>query len=190
MEILGISYEELTNLMLVDPPQPKDPEVMTLKEKLEKLEKENQEAKLSAQKAQEEKMLNEFKGKIKQSVASNEKYEFINIVGDEAIDQILSVCEEYYNETFNDETGTGQHLDIDKAADYVENYLEKQFSKLKTSKKLGFASSLDSDSQKTQSQQKQISPTLTNQTDGQSSLVETLNPDERLRKIALKYSQK
>jgi len=188
LELLGLSYEDITNAMLIDPPREKDPEVMTLKQKLEELEKENKEAKTKAEQDKLDSILAGFKKDIREAVKDADKFEFINLVGDEAIEQIYNVCEEYYNETIDQETGLGQHLELDKAADYVENYLEKQFSKLKTSKKLGFASAPVGE-QKTHPQ-KQFSQTLTNQIDGSSSQVETLNPEERMRKIALKYSQK
>jgi len=183
LEQLGVPWEKAVELMAQDPLPPKDPEVITLKQKIEQMEKLNQERELENKKKEEEQVVIQFKGDLKRTAeADPDKYEMILIHGDQAIETAYEVMEEYYREN-------QEMLPLDKSLEYVENYLTKEAEKIAKAKKLGFNTSKDA---QVSPQAKSLAPTLTN-----STVISTphedlsrLSPDDRMKAIVAKYSKK
>ena len=119
-------------------------------------------AKKSKKQQQEEATINNFKENIKKTVGENaEKYEILESMGQH--DLVYEVIEQHHKET-------GEILDIDKAAESVENYLESQLEKIAgTSKFKTKFSSIESNEPETKPAHNPVQPrnniadTLTNQ---------------------------
>lgn len=134
LESLGMTYEEFTQALLNEidgkPTITTEDKVEELYKKLaekERLEKEREE---QARKQQEEQAISQFKSNIKEHVkADTDKFEMINLY--EAFDEVYDTIEAYFEET-------GEMLDVDRAAQEVENQLFEEAQKIKKAKKLGF----------------------------------------------------
>ena len=102
------------------------------KSKFEELENRLQEREEAEVEAKYENAKHNFMSEIENAVASDEKYELINSSNGEEL--VYNVIEEHYNET-------GNILEIDEAAQAVEEYLEAEVEKMlrlnKVSSKLG-----------------------------------------------------
>ncbi len=137
LEELGLSYEDLTKMVLNDGQLPADMQMKLMREELEndyRSKFEELETKLTEkEKAEEEAKYNEtitqFKSDINEFVDGSENYELIQ--QSEAYDLVYDVIEQYYEEN-------QRILDTKEAADQVEEYLEEEYGKiLEKSKKLG-----------------------------------------------------
>lgn len=183
LEQAGIPWEKAVELMAQDPLPAKDPEVVTLKQKLEQMEKQNADKEIENKKKEEEQAIIQFKGDLlKKAESDPDKYELILIHGQSAIETAYEVMEEYYREN-------NELLALDKSLDYVENYLTKEAEKIAKARKLGFITSKDA---QVSSQAKSLAPTLTNSTviSAPHEDLSRLSPDERMKAIVAKYSKK
>jgi hypothetical protein len=132
LEANNLSYDKLTEHILSG--TKKDPAVKKLELEL-KAEKElRQKRDEEARKLAEEKALSDFKtervSKIKEA---GEKYQLVNALGDYEL--VHQVTQEHFDATKN-ENGVGEILSFEKAAEMVEDYLDKQIAKLKDVPKL------------------------------------------------------
>jgi hypothetical protein len=137
LELLGLSYDELTQAMLADGSIPPEVQIRRLDEKLEQFKSEQQKAeelrienekKLARE--NEERIITNFKGEISQYIKDNvSRYELTAF--EEQQDLVFDVIDEHYNRT-------QKVMTIQEAADKVELYLEqketkrKELSKIKT----------------------------------------------------------
>lgn len=136
LDMLGLSYDEITKSMLQDGQVPPEVEIRKLREELEtykaqtKQEKESDEEKktLETKRLQEEsekRAVTDFKSEIGQYISDNKtRYELTNFEGHQEL--VFEVIDEHYNRTINPETGVGKVLSIAEAADKVELHLEKR----------------------------------------------------------------
>jgi hypothetical protein len=142
LEEVGLGYDKLTELALNDGKLTPDMQLAAMREemeneyrrKFEDLENRLTEKEQAEESAYYDSVQNNFQEEIGSFVAQNpEKYELIE--ASSANDLVFDVIEEHYNET-------GSILDIEEAADAVENYLEEEANKFmklrKISSRLGF----------------------------------------------------
>ena len=182
LDSIGLSTDDLSEIMLSQPSVPKDPEVLEIRKQLEELRKEKERYTEEQNKRQVEENIKSFKSDIEKNIkADMDKYELCNLYSEDAIQLVYQVCEDHYN------ANDGEMLPIDKAIEKVESYYEQMLSKVKTSKKLGFAANLEKKDNPTQT------VTLTNDS---SSIVNAspetlsgLSGDERLRALLNKYKK-
>jgi hypothetical protein len=134
LEKAGYTWEKAIEIASNMPQTTQDSEVLTLKQKIaamEKREADKEKAALEKEtEAKDSAIVKEHKTAIKEHISTDaDKYEFVTAYGQEGIDQVFEVIEAYWDE--NEEI-----LSIDKAAEFVENYLEQEASKFKGLKKV------------------------------------------------------
>jgi hypothetical protein len=138
LESIGLTFEDFTKAYLdqldgKEHTPSTDDRINELYAKIEAKEKAEKEREEQARKDAEVEAIETFKGQIKDTLAKDvEKYELINEAG--LFDEVYNVIEEYFNETLN-ETGKGEILTIERAAEQVENYLYEEGQKLLKAKK-------------------------------------------------------
>lgn len=155
LELLGMSYEDLTNVALADGTVPAELKVKKVEERFDNFLKSQEEEKRlaseSAEKqraAQLEQTVEKFKGDIHKYVDDNaDRYEFIKFEGEQ--DLIYAVIDENYARTLkaameqaeaegkDPSDCKGEIWTIAKAADRVEEALEKKYVKARELKKVG-----------------------------------------------------
>lgn len=132
LELLGLSYEDLTKIALADGNVPPELEIRKVRAELdefknsqvEALQRQAEEAKQLAEK-REQATLEAFKGDIAKYISENsDRYELIAFEGKQ--DLVFDVIEEHFERTKNPETGLGEILKTDQAADKIEAWLEKR----------------------------------------------------------------
>lgn len=140
LEEMGLGYDQLTELALNDGKLTPDLQMQLIrselendyKSKFEELENRLQEREEAETEAKYENAKNNFMSEIESKVASDSRFELINSSNGEEL--VYNVIEEHYNET-------GNILEIDEAAQAVEEYLEAEVEKMlkleKVSRKLG-----------------------------------------------------
>jgi len=156
LEEMGLSYDKLTELALNDGKLTPEMQMRLMREELEgdykKKFEELENRLLEKEKSDEQRRYDDiqrgFKNEIDEYVNSNlDKYELIQ--ANEANDIIYDVIEEHYNDT-------GRILDIEEAAEAVENYLEEEAEKLlklgKLRSKFGIENDLEQEESPRQSQ--------------------------------------
>ena len=130
LEDMGLSYDKLTELALNDGKLTPEMQMRLMREELEgdykKKFEELENRLLEKEKSDEQRRYDDiqrgFQNEIEDFVESNsDKYELIQ--ANEANDIIYDVIEEHYNDT-------GRILDIEEAAEAVENYLEEEAEKI------------------------------------------------------------
>lgn len=136
LEMLGLSYDELTRSVLEDGQTPPDVEIRRLKEELEAFKSETKQVRQTdeekrelevkrLQEDSEKKAIDGFKTEINQYLSDNKtRYELIEFEGQQEL--VYAVVDEHYNRTINPETGVGKVMSISEAADKVELHLEKK----------------------------------------------------------------
>lgn len=143
---LGISYEKLTQIALNDGKLTPDLEMSLLKEDVEKKSrseieelkaqieadrKERREAAEKAAKEQEERAIQTYKSQIAEHItAKAEDFELLNAEGaEEASEVIFDLINKHFQATMDEETGQGEVMDIQKAAEMVESHLYEEAKK-------------------------------------------------------------
>ena len=130
LEDMGLSYDKLTELALNDGKLTPEMQMKLMREELEGDYKKKfddlENRLLEKEKSDEQRRYDDiqrgFKNEINEYVDSNlEKYELIK--ANEANELVYDVIEEHYNDS-------GRILDIEEAAQAVENYLEEEAEKL------------------------------------------------------------
>ena len=136
LEEVGLGYDKLTELALNDGKLTPDMQLAAMREemeseyrrKFEDLENRLTEKEEAEENAYYDSVQNNFQEEIGSFVAQNpEKYELIE--ASNANDLVFDVIEEHYNET-------GSILDIEEAADAVEDYLEQEANKFMKLRKI------------------------------------------------------
>lgn len=142
LELLGLSYQQLTEAALSDGNIPAEVQVKKLEAKVTDLAKAREEdarkaadeAKAQAER-QEAQAVEEFRSEIKGFIEQNPKdYEFIQFEAQENL--VFRVINEHYVRTTDPETGVGKIMTIKEAADKVEAFLEKRYEKLLSLEKI------------------------------------------------------
>lgn len=177
----GLTYDQLTEIMLKKEPKELSPEdrIQKLQEELEKDRQERLSEKQRAEEERAEQAVLSFQAEIKSHVETmGSKYELIS--ANNAYETVLGVIEEHYNQT-------QEMMDIDEACQLVDNHLENEAKKLLGLNRFKQATSTDrpqNDRQETAGQTK----TLTNQLVAASSepSSEYLSDEESKRRIAAK----
>lgn len=212
LELLGLSYQDLTQVALNDGAVTPDIQVKNLEDKFDSFLKSQEDAKAreteeSKRQAaeQEEKMTAEFKGKIGSYLKDNaSRYELTSFHygEDDAMDMVYGVIDEHYARTAPKDadgnfTGPGAVMTIAEAADKVELHLEQKYREKATglNKLKGFlavrqetpAAKTDT---KPQTQTRQTQKTLTNNLSAQSKQPQGrfLTDEERVQK-AIAYAR-
>lgn len=142
LEMLGLSYQQLTDIALADGNIPPELEVKRVEEKFdsylrsqEENEKKRIEAEHKSAQDREVQITQKFKGEISTYVKDNsDRYELINFEQND--DLVYDVIDAHYERTKNEETGLGEVMTIAQAADKVEEYLEKKYDKARELKKM------------------------------------------------------
>lgn len=199
LELLGMSYKDLTEVQLNDGNVPVDHQLKKLKDEFEQWKKSQEdgtrqaadEAKRKAE-ADETKIIDDFKGSINKFLDEDpKKYELIKFDGQQAL--VYDVIDEHYNRTIDPETGTGEILDKAAAADKVEKWLRE--TKYAKAQELDFFKTLLPQQNKPEvKQEPQFRPqqhrTLTNQLSATPATPRTkpITDDERVAK-AIAYAR-
>lgn len=144
LAMLGMTYEELTQVALADGNVPPELEIKKVKAELdefknsqiEALQRQAEEEKTRAENKQRE-ALTSFQGDISKYISENtDRYELITFEGKQ--DLVYDVIEEHFERTKDPETGIGEILKTDQAADKVEAWLEKRELERLNLKKVNF----------------------------------------------------
>lgn len=132
LEEMGITYQDITEMVLNEGNPTPEMLINKMKseyeEKLESLRNEYLEDKKAEEEAKYNAVIENFQQEIVEHVNSNEDYELIR--AQDRADLVYDVIEEHYEET-------GRVLEINEAADAVEQYLLQEAKKLLKVKKLG-----------------------------------------------------
>lgn len=125
LEKHGWNFNQLAEYVLNDKKPTADMQVSELQKRIDQLEnmrkQEIEDRQKTEQEQKNQEAINNFKTKIKSTVSEKlDNYELINHFGE--FDLVYDVISSYY-------ANHGQILDIDKAAEQVESYLEQQFEK-------------------------------------------------------------
>lgn len=137
LSLLGLSYQQMTDIALNDGSVPPEIQVKKVEEKLDSYLKAQEAAKqelAESEKRQaaqrEEKAITDFKSEIHTYIHSDPKqYELTKFEGLE--EYVFLTIDEHFTRTINPETGVGQILSIKEAADKVESMLEKKYADAK-----------------------------------------------------------
>lgn len=135
LDVLGLTYEELTQSLLQDGELPPEVKIKKVEDKVDQFlkareEEERQRAEADRKKAEEQnaKVISDYKEEIKTYLKDNSsRYEFINFEGQQ--DLVFEVIDEHFNRT-------EKVLSINEAADKVEAYLEEKYNKAKALSKI------------------------------------------------------
>lgn len=201
LQAAGWTFKELAEFVVNNNQLPEgkkqQTQVQQLEDKIKQLEEKLTGREKQELEAQQQKYVDDFKGQIKAEVEGNlDKYDLINVNGQEAIDMVYDVIENHYSNTFDEQTGQGEILDIEKAAAAVEDHLKQQAERFLQAR--SFADRLRPQGQETppeptaESEAKpQPSPTLTNQQTSSASSPKTQGEhflsDEESKKAAAKF---
>ena len=154
-EELGLTYEDLTQMMLNDGKPTDNMELKDVRSELQKfkdemaqrVEKEKEEALTSKQREEQEaqqKQIDDFKAGIPEKLAKIEKIDLVNALLDpsEQGEEIFKIIEEHWlgeeDKVSKDPNHNPTMLSVEEAADILEEVLSEQFtSKVSKSKKYG-----------------------------------------------------
>jgi len=125
LEAHGLSYQELTEFLLNDEKPSPDTVIKTeldlLKSQLEEEKRLRETKEQEAERMAEEKVVTEFKASLK-DLATSDDFELIRSEGDDGIDLVYAVMEEYYD-------STGNMMDKTEAMKQVESHLESELKR-------------------------------------------------------------
>ena len=133
LELLGLSYQDLTQTALNDGSVPPEVQVRKVEEKFDSYikaqqlaEQEKAETYKRQAQQQEEKVIGDFKAEITSFINADPKaYELIKFEGLEEL--IYDTIDENYNRTIDPQTGIGKIMSIKEAADKIETMLDKKY---------------------------------------------------------------
>lgn len=134
LEMLGLTYDQLTQSMLQDGEVPPQVEIQRLRDELGRYKKEQSDKEdqtLQNQKRlqaeTEQKAISDFKEEINQYVVDNvSRYELTKF--EQASELVFDVIDEHYKRTVDPQTGVGKVMSVKEACDKVEEHLEKKFA--------------------------------------------------------------
>lgn len=203
LELLGLSYQDLTNTALNDGAVTPEIQVRKVEEKLdsylksqEAAERERAEAAQKQAKQNEERVITDFKKDISTFIDADPKqYELIKFEGMEEF--IYLTIDEHYNRTVDPQTGIGKIMSIKEAADKVEAMLEKKYNDARKLTKFNIpnptpkvAIEADKGQRITFQERPRVARTLTNQLSAtpQQPRTRPLTDDQRIQK-AIAYAR-
>lgn len=197
LEKFGLSLDDLVQYSLKNgQPKTADDKILTVEEKLAKMEKEREAERQAGIQERNNKAVNDFKGKIRAHLDTDPaKFELIH--AHKAYDKIFEVIAQYWDNQEDVEPNDRQHLPIEKAADLVENDLyeeAKKFLGVSKYKSLFLPQPPVEDTKKkaTDTPTPQTEPTLTNK--GPTPQVprpgQVLPREDAIKMIAAKYASK
>ena len=186
MEEEGLTYEQLTQMILNDGNPTPEMQIQRLRDEIEgkytnevaNLRKELEEKEEAQKQAKHEEVIENFMGEITEFVNKDEQYEFIR--ANNAVNLVYSVIEEYHQET-------GRILSTKEAADQVESHLEEEAKKFVKLKKIqGMLKPSEPDQEPTEPKSTESSPTLSNTQSSQvpNSAERKLSYEESLQEAA------
>lgn len=125
LEAYGLSYQGLTEFLLNDEKPTPETQIKTeldlLKSQLEEERRLRETKEQEAERMAEEKVVTEFKASLK-DLATSDDFELIRSEGDDGIDLVYAVMEEYYD-------STGNMMDKAEAMKQVESHLESELKR-------------------------------------------------------------
>lgn len=200
LEMLGLSYDELTKIQLLDGEIPPEVQIKKVKEELDSLkssqelkEKEQAESAKRDAEEREQKAVSGFKTDIKQFLSDNAtRYELIAFEGQENL--VYEVIDAHYNRTIDPQSGVGKVMTKAEAADKVELWLEQKYEKSRSLKKVIALHGLRPEAPKVnaakQETNRQPPRTLTNQLSASPEKPRTspITDEERVQK-AIAYAR-
>lgn len=132
LESNGWSFQDLADFVLNNNKSTPDQKVSKLQQRIDQLEaerkKEIEDRARMEQEYRAQQTVSDYKANIKKEIsANNEQFELINQFKE--YDTVYEVIENYYNQN-------GVILEVSKAANEVEKYLESQFEKAASTSKL------------------------------------------------------
>lgn len=134
-EMLGLTYDQITQIELLDGQIPPEVQVKNVEDKLTKLTEEMRSKELATaeaqkvyQERQEEQAREEFQREIGSYLDTNAKeYQLIQFEGQQAL--VYAVIDEHYSRTVDEKTGVGKIMSIKEASDKVETHLKEKYKK-------------------------------------------------------------
>lgn len=195
----GLSYDELTDFMLNGGKPSEKSELQMLKEEFQRLreeqaekERQTQEQQTAAQQAQQAQILEDFKSEIGEFLESKKDVYELTYQRN-AVDDIFTTIQDAYVINLQDWMANGRqgpppaHMDIQKAAEIVEEFYEKEVLKLAETQKLKQKLGIQAPS--TNNQNKQPSKTLTNSmASTAASVVPAKTDEDRMRRALEKLA--
>jgi hypothetical protein len=135
LDLLGLTYEQLTQSLLQDGELPPEIKIKKVEDKVDQFlkareDEERQRAEQEKKRLEDEqaKVVSQFQDEIKTYLKDNSsRYEFINFEGQQ--DLVFEVIDEHF-------ARTQKVLSITEAADKVEQYLEDKYNKAKALSKV------------------------------------------------------
>lgn len=200
LDMLGLSYDQLTESILKDGEVPPSVHIKQLQDKISDLEnrlKLEKDEETEIRKKQvleaESKAIGDFKTEIGDYLKNNTaRYELIDFEG--AHDLVFDVIDEHYNRTIDPQSGVGKIMSIQEAADKVEEHLEKKYLAAKEKNKVkAFWLNMPKQIQEQIKKQEVSQPpkTLTNNLGSRVSEKSTRPPeDQRIQKIVAEHVAK
>lgn len=133
LDMLGLSYDDLTQSILNDGQVSPKLEIQQLRDQIDQLKNQlSQEKSLEAEEKKKEvaekesKAVTDFKGEIREHIKSQaSRYELIDF--EQAEDLVFEVIDEHYMRTMDQASGVGKIMSIQDASDKVEQFLEKKY---------------------------------------------------------------
>lgn len=130
IEMLGLSYDDLTTRALARKDLP--PEVEKALSKVKQIETQLSEREKQDRDSQTQRQIEHQKGVLANAIESSE-YELVKAAG--AVDHVWELMVQHYNATIDPETGLGEVLSWEKAAESVENEISETVKKFSQTKK-------------------------------------------------------
>lgn len=201
LALLGMNYQDLTQIALADGNVPPEMQIKKFEEKFdshlknqEMLELQRQEDAKKLALKQEEEATAEFKKQISSHLTQNkDRYEFITF--ESAEQDVYDLIDANYERTKNPETGIGEIWSIAEAADKVEQYLEAKYEKARNLNKVKTLlapqpTKFNPADYKPKPQMSQMQKTLTNNLSATPAAPRTkiLSDEERIQK-AIAYAK-
>lgn len=182
---LGLTLDDLATFVLNDNQPTEASKVKQIEAKLAAMEAAEEQAKVSAQQAQVQQTINNFRYDIRNVVNANtDKYELVHVHG--AYEDVLNVVDYHLRET-------GQLLSIDQAAEMVEKYLTTEAEKILKAKKFAKVSSPEATSPvdaKNSEVTAKPTKTMTNKQVASATPVQTrrLTKEESIKELSKKFN--
>lgn len=134
-----INMDDVTERLVKGEEAPrKKTELETLQEKFDSLQKRLDEREQTNASKEQQQAVEQYKNQLKAHIASNEKFEIMASLGDEAIDKAYETMIEFWKQT-NETTGKGEVLSFDELCEHVEaemaETIEAKFDRLSKLKK-------------------------------------------------------
>lgn len=176
----GLTYDEITEFMLNGGARHRD-KTEVLEEKFNEFveskkreEQERIEKEKAALKAQEEKVIAEFKKSVNKFLTDNtDKFELINLYN--AQELVISTIETHFE-------NKQEILSNEVAAQLVEEHLEEEIKKLANSKKFSGKLTVSSDQKQPQQQKNSVTLPSSQPTSNVPSMLSAKTEEERLRR--------